>query len=1204
MRLYMRNMRNFKFTGLTTLSVRTSHQWFNPLSTVGALFSMMRTFNFRYCLREHGLAILLLVAFPLGAQTLNVDMVVPMNTSTPGTAFTTAIGNAGTVCSSGTTCSWSSVVSGGSYSPTFLVGANQGAFTNIGPVQVNGTGGALYSTGSLNYNNIGHQDGDPGAGSNAQMNFSGTATSITTVSALVPITLTMPGNGSETNANDMDMFIMWQATGVYDVIQFNAQAAGTACDGLPTGQIGVRLEGDPTIHTPCIFLPTPASYYISVYWDLATGFTQMRVYTAQGTLVPCTPGEGGGQGTCNSDGSTSMTMGDTGEGLAFITIGNNEVGSNNGTISYFQNIMMNWTTAPNPFFWTGAGTGTVAPVISSATTDSGTVGTAISYQITATNTPTSFSATGLPGGLSVNTSTGLISGTPSAAGTSTVTLSATNSGGTGTATLTLTISSAGPVITSGGTANGTVGTAFSYQITATNTPTSFSATGLPGGLSVNTSTGLISGTPSAAGNSTVTLSAANSAGTGTATLTLSVASGSTGGSALWTGVLSSSRAINWSGAGVVGGIPNRTKICTTLTSTATTAQINAAIASCSSAGGGVVLLSAGTYSSATGTICFNGASDVTLRGAGANQTFLAPTQATSCNGFEGGEFGIGMVSGDGNSNSSIANGPVSWSAGYAQGTNVITLASVPNLKVGNLVILDQLDTVADNGGILVTQADTAQSGAISPGSNGPYTTQGEGDSHAMRCASASSPANCYSQQQIVTVTSCNGTTTLGAACSGTNVAVGISPPLYMPNWASANSSSAWWSSSPALNDGVEDLSLNATNDSGAVGIELFNCGGCWVKGNAILTTSQSHVQLLYAANASVVNNYLFLTQNAAPASYGLECDGGTAALVENNIMHAVTTPLITNGTCVGSVWGYNYTANEYFTASAGYSIPAVGAHGSGDSFTLAEGNITNGHTSDVIHGTANLNTDFRNFFQGIQPECYASGSSYSASTYESCNNNVEPELVFAFHRFYNIIGNILGTTGTNTTYETSTIINGVPTAVLGVGYGNVNVPSDPNVSSTLMLWGNADSATGFGSPRFNCSEVPTSLAGVQAPFSNPCPSSNALPPSFYSSAAPSWWPSGKPWPLIGPDVTSGNLLTCTSGTYNNSLMTNSSQCSGGTSAAVANGYVNSNPAMDCYLSLGGLPNGTGPVLSNFSESSCYGSSSGVLPPTALSVLIQ
>jgi hypothetical protein len=170
-------------------------------------------------------------------------------------------------------------------------------------------------------------------------------------------------------------------------------------------------------------------------------------------------------------------------------------------------------------------TGLSAPTITSATTASGIVGTAFSYQITATNSPTSYAATGLPTGLSVNTGTGAISGTPTAAGTSTVTLSATNATGTGSATLTLTVAVGAPAITSATTASGTAGTAFSYQITATNSPTSYAATGLPTGLSVNTSTGAISGTPTAAGTSTVTLSATNSTGMGSATLTLTISAG-------------------------------------------------------------------------------------------------------------------------------------------------------------------------------------------------------------------------------------------------------------------------------------------------------------------------------------------------------------------------------------------------------------------------------------------------------------------------------------------------------------------------------------------------------------------------------------------------------------------------------------------------------------------------------------------------------
>jgi hypothetical protein len=112
------------------------------------------------------------------------------------------------------------------------------------------------------------------------------------------------------------------------------------------------------------------------------------------------------------------------------------------------------------------------------------------YQITASGTPTSFGATGLPSGFSINTSTGLISGTPAIGGVFNVTVSAANVAGTATAVVVFTILGI-PVVTSATTALGGVGSAFSYQITAFGSPTSFGASGLPAGLSVNTSTGLL-----------------------------------------------------------------------------------------------------------------------------------------------------------------------------------------------------------------------------------------------------------------------------------------------------------------------------------------------------------------------------------------------------------------------------------------------------------------------------------------------------------------------------------------------------------------------------------------------------------------------------------------------------------------------------------------------------------------------------------------
>jgi len=168
----------------------------------------------------------------------------------------------------------------------------------------------------------------------------------------------------------------------------------------------------------------------------------------------------------------------------------------------------------------------VAPIITSPINALGTAGTAfVTYSIVATGLPTSFGATGLPAGLSLNSATGAINGTPTTAGVSVAALSATNGTGTGTAVLTITIAPAGaaPIIVGPTAAPGTVGAAFTYNIAASGTPTSYGATGLPAGLSVNSVTGAINGTPTTAGVSVVALGATNGVGTGTAVLTITIA---------------------------------------------------------------------------------------------------------------------------------------------------------------------------------------------------------------------------------------------------------------------------------------------------------------------------------------------------------------------------------------------------------------------------------------------------------------------------------------------------------------------------------------------------------------------------------------------------------------------------------------------------------------------------------------------------------
>jgi cell shape-determining protein MreC len=161
------------------------------------------------------------------------------------------------------------------------------------------------------------------------------------------------------------------------------------------------------------------------------------------------------------------------------------------------------------------------PVVASETVTT-VQGKPLTYQIIATKNPTGYGATGLPKGLSLNATTGVITGTPTVFGMFSVGLSATNSSGTGTGTLTLNIERPAPVITSPRSASLAQNARFNYQVTATNNPTSFSATGLPAGLMINPGTGLISGNTQATGTFHVQLSASNAGGTGTAVLTVTV----------------------------------------------------------------------------------------------------------------------------------------------------------------------------------------------------------------------------------------------------------------------------------------------------------------------------------------------------------------------------------------------------------------------------------------------------------------------------------------------------------------------------------------------------------------------------------------------------------------------------------------------------------------------------------------------------------
>jgi type II secretory pathway pseudopilin PulG len=127
-----------------------------------------------------------------------------------------------------------------------------------------------------------------------------------------------------------------------------------------------------------------------------------------------------------------------------------------------------------------------------------------------------WSATGFPNDLAINANTGVISGTPTVAGTASVVVTLNDALGDDSATksYSLTINAGLAITTVSPLPGGQQGIAYSTTVARTGGTAAYvwSATGTPVGLSINASTGVISGTPTATGTSTVSVTLTDAAG--------------------------------------------------------------------------------------------------------------------------------------------------------------------------------------------------------------------------------------------------------------------------------------------------------------------------------------------------------------------------------------------------------------------------------------------------------------------------------------------------------------------------------------------------------------------------------------------------------------------------------------------------------------------------------------------------------------------
>ncbi len=251
---------------------------------------------------------------------------------------------------------------------------------------------------------------------------------------------------------------------------------------------------------------------------LTTGSTTLTASVSGGT-TPYTYAFTG-PGTITSNGNTATVSG-LSAGVQTFTVTVTDATTPTAQTS-FTTVSVTVTTANQP---------PVAPTLANQT---GTVAVAFTYTVPAFTDPENGALTytimGVPAGLNANNSTRVISGTPTTTGVSTVTVVATDPQSATTAgTFTITINAnQAPVAPTLANKTATVGTAFSYVVPAftdaENQSLTYSASGVPSPLTFDPATRTISGTPTSAAVSNITIKAtdpaSNTAGT-TFTLTVS-----------------------------------------------------------------------------------------------------------------------------------------------------------------------------------------------------------------------------------------------------------------------------------------------------------------------------------------------------------------------------------------------------------------------------------------------------------------------------------------------------------------------------------------------------------------------------------------------------------------------------------------------------------------------------------------------------------
>jgi hypothetical protein len=624
----------------------------------------------------------------------------------------------------------------------------------------------------------------------------------------------------------------------------------------------------------------------------------------------------------------------------------------------------------------------------------------------------------------------------------------------------------------------------------------------------------------------------------------------------WSGVLSSNRAINWTGAGLPATFPDgetttnpwtpptRTQCGSTLTPSggSDTSAINAALAACTP--GHYVLLGSGNFSITGNGSCSSGTTEcinmytkngVTLRGSGAQATKLVFTQESLI------QWGLAW-----------STGTCTWASGFSSGTTSITVTGCNQQPVANQIITLSACDSGYSGSNCETGTSADPGNLYICGDNTACVYSGEG---------TGGPQN--HQAQNVLVSSVTGT------CSSSCTIV-FSPGIYMANFASLNSPFVTWtttsSGGPAANPngiGLEDLTVDMTGDTVSdTAVQFVEAYASWIKGVRIVGQGpNTSLRISGTKNSLFLNNYIYPYGLTDGAVITMVLQGADSDDLNMNNIYEGGIGIEFTGSDEGNVTAYNFFTN----AHSGYYDNGFFEHVAGSAFDLKEANETGNIEEDATHGTHTLNTFFRNYISGWDPPLVTV--------------NARGLLFDSFARFDNAVGNIMGTSGILTNYL-STPSNVESAYEFGIGAGLTLFVNDPMVGASRMLWGNCDVVN--NACRHQSSEVPTSITpnsyctASATPYScctgsgtgtcsattwqNSVPSNNNLPCSFFLSTYTSttctptysggtglsFWKVVTAWttfpttpsstsipafPPAGPDITSGPYVAGTGTAY-------------------------------------------------------------------------